>query len=155
MRITVYFLPVIVVAIIVQLWVSLSPKSPPPVNQMSPLASPDNQFTMKMNIEDGYWIVSIYDKSGRQLYRDDDDTFNGDLNVYWVWDHADRLWLCNSDDGNVYYWSRTPQGWEQTCWGHEHEHQGTETFRPPETLYPDYAKEKPKIPNSAPIKSKG
>ncbi|HEX2951657.1 MAG TPA: hypothetical protein VHV83_19135 [Armatimonadota bacterium] len=138
-RIPIYSAPVLVFL----LMGILLPRSPHPVNQTSRLPSPSKRFTMTMEMKHNRWIVSIFDKSDKLLYRDNNSSFLGHLNVYWVWDKADRLWLYNSDSGFVYYWTSTPQGWKKVCWGAGHEQKSAGNFSPPEALYPDYAKKKP------------
>lgn len=138
-RVPVYLLPVIVFLLLPL----LLPDSPQLANQMSPLDSPSKRYKMKMEMKDNRWVVSVFDKSETQLYRDNDSTFLGQFNVYWVWDNADRLWLYNSDNGFVYYWMATPKGWTKVCWGAGHEQRSAGNFSPPETLCPDYAKKEP------------
>lgn len=106
-------------------------------NQKSKLVSYDKKYTMEMNIKHNRWIVSIYDDQGKKLYSDDRSKFSGLLNVYWIWDQKDRLWLYNSDDAFVYYWVNTPKGWKKVCWGYESDNI-SHRFQPPKALYPKY-----------------
>lgn len=132
-RILLYFVPVVVFLLLG----ILLPKRPQPLNQTTSLPSPSRHYTMKMDIENNLWIVSIFDKSGKRLYRDDDSEFVGHLNVYWIWDAKDRLWLYNSDDGRVYFWEMTRKGWTKNLWSGK---EAKDRFSPPNSLFPEYAR---------------
>ena len=110
-------------------------------NQQPTLASPSRRYTMKMHMEHNRWIVSIFDKSGTKLYEDKNSEFVGHLNVYWLWDKKDRLWLYNSDDGRFYYWSPKPSGWSKALWDRETDRKKGE-LNPPRGVRPDYASNK-------------
>lgn len=57
------------------------------------------------------WKVTITDRNGAVLYRDDESTMVGTLKVYWGWDSRDRVWLYNSDDGKIWRWEQGENGW--------------------------------------------
>ena len=90
-------------------------------NQEEPLTSPSGKYVLTVPIETAqdshrYWRVTISDRNGRVLYKDD-SRFVGNLNVYWNWDNQDRVWLRNSDDGAVYYWEADiTNGWQRHRW---------------------------------------
>jgi len=79
-------------------------------NQTQHLPSRDGRYTVDVPIEKSakkkgvFWKVTNRDHSGKQLYKDDDSDFIGYLNVYWLWDNRDRLWLYCSDEGTVFMW---------------------------------------------------
>lgn len=106
-------------------------------NQQSKLVSYDGKYTMKMDMKHSRWIVSIYDEMGKKLYSDDSSDFRGHLNVYWICDRSNRLWLYNSDDSFVYYWIEGPNGWKKVCWSSKSD-KNTHHFYPPKALYPEY-----------------
>jgi hypothetical protein len=119
--------------------------SPPSTNQISPSTSPSGQFVLTMPIQrhttnprytnTSVWKVTISTPTGQLLYKDEESTFVGMLNVYWQWDSADRVWLYNSDDGRVHYWQQENTQWKK------HEHSGAATAPiPPPSLFPDYLK---------------
>jgi len=93
----------------------------PRPNQEEPLTSPSGKYVLTVPIETAqdshrYWRVTISDRNGRVLYKDD-SRFVGNLNVYWNWDNQDRVWLRNSDDGAVYYWEADiTNGWQRHRW---------------------------------------
>lgn len=90
-------------------------------NQEQPLSSPSGKYVLTVPIETvedthRYWRVTITDVNGHLLFKDD-SRFVGNLNVYWVWDEHDRVWLRNSDTGFIYYWELDQQsGWQRHQW---------------------------------------
>jgi hypothetical protein len=83
------------------------------------------------------WKVTVSDPSGTQLYKDDSSEFVGHLNVYWMWDDADRAWLYNSDDGRVWFWEQTGTNWIKTYWGYGDTNREIDrVIEQPPTLYP-------------------
>jgi hypothetical protein len=132
-RIPLYILPAALV--IIQCFAL--PKAPELPNQQPRLASGDKQYTMHMDMKDNRWTVSIYDRHGKKLYTDSDSDFRSQCNVYWMWDSENRLWLYNSDDSFVWYWTKTQTGWKKVYWGNGIEEK-KESFYPPKALYPKY-----------------
>lgn len=107
-------------------------------NQRQRLPSPSGRYVVNVPIERSaednhqYWRVTISDAKGVVLFKDD-SKFVGNLNVYWYWDKDDRLWLVNSDNGNIYYWVTDKNGnWQRTEW-HDDK---TQPLRPPPELFP-------------------
>jgi hypothetical protein len=113
-------------------------------NQRQPLVSPSGQYVLTAPIEASptmqgrVWKVTIADAKGQVLYRDEASEFVGNLNVYWMWDEQERVWLYSSDTGAVYYWELRVEGWVKTYWGAGRERQGEGELEPPEKLYPEY-----------------
>lgn len=133
-RIPLYLLPVMLL-VFPNIIIPAGTFDPP--NQQPKLVSYDRKYTMKMDMKHNRWIVSIYDERGNKLYCDDNSSLRGQLNVYWTWDHDDRLWLYNSDDSFVYYWAKSPMGWKKVCWSSESD-KNIRRFYPPKALYPKY-----------------
>ncbi|MBN2006526.1 MAG: hypothetical protein JXA21_24455 [Anaerolineae bacterium] len=114
-----------------------------PVNQRQPSRSPDGQYVLTVPVAGNAaghetWQVTISDPDGNELYRDVDSEFVGNLNVYWIWDDANRVWLYSSDTGAVYYWEMQNGNWVKTKWGCD-ELCRADTPTPPDELYPEYA----------------
>lgn len=117
-------------------------------NQEQPSVSPNGKYVVTVPIERNpnyrntpVWKVTICDTQGNRVYKDEDSHFVGHLNVYWIWDETDRLWLYNSDTGDVLLWEADRSGeWTKTKWGHGHTRTINRDLVPPEALYPDYAK---------------
>jgi len=60
--------------------------------------------------------------------------------VYWYWDKDDRLWLVNSDNGNIYYWVSDKNGnWQRMQWRDDKTHS---LIPPPELFPPSWATKK-------------
>ncbi|MBI3945704.1 MAG: hypothetical protein HY321_07285 [Armatimonadetes bacterium] len=131
-RVPLYFSPIVILLLVNHFL-------PDPPNQASPSRSPSGRYVMRMSIVGNRWIVSIRG-GGLPRYRDRDSDFVGHLSVYWHWDRQDRLWLYNSDTGGVYYWHATPDGWQKVDWGYGHTGSKDDGTRPPEGLFPDYAR---------------
>ncbi len=79
-------------------------------NQTSPLPSLSGKYVLTVPVVreerggfESFWKVTISDSEGKLLYTDEEG-FPARFNVYWVWDEDDRVWLYNSDDGNIFYW---------------------------------------------------
>lgn len=133
-KILLYLLPVLTVGGTLL----VAARMPQPPNQQDPAVSPSGSYVLTMPIERNLWHVTIQDRRGKLLFRDDSE-FIGQLSVYWAWDDQDRVWLFNSDDSAVYFWERTPQGWRRTRWGHGHKREIPRDLAPPAVLYPHYA----------------
>jgi hypothetical protein len=125
---------------------SRQPKRPL-ANQRQPLPSPSGKYVLTIPIETGshfsspgVWKVTIRDSEGSVLYKDEGSDFVGSLNVYWVWDDADRVWLYNSDNSHVYFWELQDGVWSKQDWGASRERQIDGVIAPPESVYPEYAK---------------
>jgi hypothetical protein len=132
-RLLLYLLPVLTVSggLLIAAWM------PQPPNRRTPAVSPSSAYVLTMPIEQGLWRVTIRDRKGKLLYRDDSE-FIGQLSVYWTWDDQDRVWLYNSDDSAVYFWEKTPHGWRRIHWGHGRKREIPRELTPPAALYPDY-----------------
>lgn len=133
-RIALYLLPVLTVGG----GLLIAARMPQPPNRRAPAVSPSGAYVLTMPIEQGLWRVTIRDRKGKLLYRDD-SKFLGQLSVYWAWDDENRVWLFNSDDSAVYFWEETPQGWQRTRWGYGRKREIPRELTPPAVLYPDYA----------------
>lgn len=96
---------------------------PPPINQQQDLVSPGSNFVLSVPIEistpnrEGkqyhVWKVTIRDLGGTVRYKDEDSQMTGILNVYWGWDAESRVWLYNSDDGQVWRWHLEDGTWRE------------------------------------------
>lgn len=115
--------------------------TPQPVNHRSPATSPDGNLILSVPIENDLWRVTIRDRKGNVVYRDEPG-FGGLFNVYWIWDRQNRIWLFDSDTSYVYYWENTPRGWRKVQWGYGHTREVPEAIQPPEVLYPEYARQR-------------
>lgn len=88
-------------------------------NQKQGAVSPDGQFVLSVPVERGVyprvsvWKVTVTDRSGRPLYKDEQSTMPGTLAIYWGWDEQGRVWVYNSDDGTKWVWERSPSGWKK------------------------------------------
>lgn len=115
-----------------------------PPNQIQPLTSPGGKFVLTVPIEKRsgcnarVWKVTISDGQGKQLYKDNDSEFVGNLQVYWVWDKEDRVWLYNSDTSKVFYWELTEGEWGKVRWGYGRTKEVGGDLKPPSELYPPY-----------------
>lgn len=93
----------------------------PPVNHQSPSTSPSGKYVVEMPIgpegqQLGYWRPTIRDQQGRVLYEESEDIFAGWLQIYWIWDERDRLWVYNSDTGSKYWWEVNDDGARRNSW---------------------------------------
>jgi len=108
------------------------------------LTSPSGKFVLTVPIEkrSGYnarvWKVTISDRQGRQLYKDNASEFVGNLKVYWIWDEEDRVWLYNSDTSEVFYWELMGSEWIKVRWGYGKTKEMEGDLTPPSELYPPY-----------------
>ena len=119
-----------------------------PVNLPQSLVSPSGRYILKMRIEEHevnpdysgtqVWKVTILDSEDQVVYKDDGSEFVGSLMVYWLWDAEDRVWLYNSDTGEVYFWELMNQAWVKTKWGAGKEREIDREIVPPTELYPPY-----------------
>lgn len=126
-------------------------------NQRTPLVSPSGAFVLKMPVERiaeyHYWRLEIRDTACNLLYKDKEG-FPARFNVYWCWDSIDIVWLYNSDDGKVYFYSpqkttqRSPSSlgdpdltcWSKHFWGFGRRNECGLPVAPPSSLYPEYVK---------------
>ena len=102
--------------------IGCSPKAAPP-NQKQGAVSPSGNYILNVPIEPQttnpqykgtpVWKITIADASGAVLYKDEDSTMVGNLNVYWGWDAKDRAWAYNSDDGRIWRWELAADGWKK------------------------------------------
>jgi hypothetical protein len=126
-----------------------APPSPKP-NQQQGALSPSGRYVVRVPIETNttdpaisgtpVWKVTILYARGTVLYKDENSTFVGALNVYWLWDDSDRLWLYNSDDGTVHFWELTRDDWQKHRWGYGRKKEIEREISPPDSLYPGYVK---------------
>jgi hypothetical protein len=108
-------------------------------NQRQRFQSPSGRYVVNVPIERDaqdnhrYWRVTILDEKGVVVFKDD-SKFVGNLNVYWYWDQNDRLWLANSDNGNIYYWETDKNGnWQRSQWSKDKK----QSLIPPHELFPE------------------
>jgi hypothetical protein len=108
--------------------------------------SPSGKYILSVPIEHDprrhnlpYWRVTISDASKNVLIKDDSD-FVAQLNVYWLWDSEDRVWLYNSDTSRVYFWELSEGKWRRVAWGYGKTKETAREVYPPSELYPDYAR---------------
>jgi hypothetical protein len=117
-------------------------------NQQQPLTSPGGSFVLTLPIEENrvnpqyegtrVWKVTITDPHGNVVYKDDESEFVGYLNVYWMWDSDDRVWVYSSDTGDVFFWELVDDEWTKTWWGAA-QREIDRPLEPPPGLYPPYA----------------
>lgn len=130
-----YALPSVLLVIV--LW--LLPRSPAKPNQTQNLISPSGAYRLSVPIIDDRWRVTIHDGQGNLQYQDEESDFVGWLNVYWIWDDGDRVWLYNSDTGDVFFWEIDPNGrWTKGKLGDGKTMTVEGRGAPPKALYPDY-----------------
>lgn len=86
--------------------------------QVQGLVSPGGEWIASVPIEGepGVWVVTIEDSTGGTVFRDSESELCGNLNVYWLWDSHDRLWLWNSDDGRTWICYRFGGEWRIGPW---------------------------------------
>jgi hypothetical protein len=137
LRTGVFLLPVIILVVLPM--VGIHP--PQKINKQDPAVSPSREFSARVGTKDGYWLIQISDREGNKVHTEHTD-FVDYLNVYWIWDEEDRFWAFNSDDQTVHCWCRDDEGvWQWLEWGSIYgERSALDDLRPPEDLYPDYAK---------------
>jgi hypothetical protein len=110
-------------------------------NQTQHLLSPNGRYTVDVPIDKSsgrkgvFWKVTISDHSGKQLYKDDDSDFVGQLNVYWLWDDRNRLWLYCTDEGTVFIWEREKGWWVKRKWGTRDDVRSSRKDSPPDGLF--------------------
>jgi hypothetical protein len=129
-------------SIVLMVWSLSLPESPVKPNQIDNLVSPSGDYRLTMPIRDDVWKVTIYNRAGQREYQDADSHFGGFFNVYWTWDSQDRVWLYNSDDGKIYWWSKSDGQWNKNHWGHILERETPMDIEPPEMLVPDPVKKR-------------
>jgi hypothetical protein len=108
--------------------VGCKPRAPRP-NQIQGVPSPSGKYILRVPIEaqtrnpeykgTKVWKVTITDPGGAILYKDEESTMVGYLNVYWGWDARDRAWVYNSDDGQVWRWELARDEWKKVTAGDE------------------------------------
>lgn len=137
LRTVAFLLPVITVLVLPT--VGISP--PQKINKQRPAVSPSGEFSARVGTRNGYWLIQISDRGGNEFHTEHTD-FVSHLNVYWIWDQEDRFWVFNSDDQSVHCWHRDDEGdWHWLKCGSIYGKRTREDdLRPPEDLYPDYAK---------------
>ena len=123
---------------------------PPAKNQEQNALSPSGKFVLKLPIEPQeinpaykgtkVWKVTICSPNGEILYKDEESTMVGSLNVYWGWGLHDVVWVWNSDDGRTWRWEETERGWQKT----ESEH-GI-----PEWILPEYIRDEKNTVSTSP-----
>ena len=143
-RTLLFFVPSLLMVVLVL----VLPEPPPHDNQIQDLASPSGEYVLAVPIERNttnpdyrntrVWKVTIRNADGRVEYKDEASTFVGYLNVYWIWDQDDRVWLYNSDDGHVYFWERAQDAWLKHLWGYGQTKDIPRDIMPPDNLYPGY-----------------
>ena len=133
-----FVLPVIMLVV----WPYLGVEPIRPINKLRPAPSENGAYRAFVLAKSNGWTVEIQDQSGKTLHKEQTE-FVPYLNVYWIWGPNDRLWLYNSDDGNVHCWHRKPDGeWHHVRRGYGHRQEtDVDLGNPPEGLYPDYARE--------------
>jgi len=97
--------------------------SPPDRNQQQGTVPPNGKFTLHLPIElqttnptykgTRVWKVTIKNASGQTVYKDDESTMVGTLSVYWGWGADNKVWLYNSDDGRIWHWEVSSEGWRK------------------------------------------
>lgn len=129
--------------ILLAVFAGCTPPAPKP-NQVQPMRSPSGKYVLTLPIERNpayhdalVWKVTISDANGHPLYKDDASEFVGNLNVYWMWDDADRVWIYNSDDGGVWFWELDGTQWIKTFWGYgASDREIDRVIEQPPALYP-------------------
>lgn len=149
MRVLIFLLPT---AAIVAIGV-FAPRPPTPPNQQQGSPSPSGKYVLFVpNNERSenptyaqleVWKVTIKDTEGNVLYRHEESDFLSHLSVYWTWDADDRVWLYNTDDGNVHFWESNGEVWSHSAWGYGRSTRSMHKtidrdIAPPDSLYPDY-----------------
>ena len=114
-----------------------------PDNQTQRLSSPDSSLVLTVPRQEDpagntFWHVTIADTSGTVLYVDSLSEFVGNLNVYWAWDEEGRVWLYNSDDGTVHFYSDASGDWTHTVYGPAGDPAAPGLPEPPAGLFPGY-----------------
>ncbi|MEM9904078.1 MAG: hypothetical protein AAF921_03525 [Cyanobacteria bacterium P01_D01_bin.44] len=120
----------------------------PPPNQRQRVNSPNGHYQLSVPTRLSYmddasktWQVTIRENDyGSIVYQDTLSDFFSDLDVYWLWDDTNRVWLYNSNNGAVYVWEETEQGWQKQRWDNSQNRTLKARLTPPIELYPEYAK---------------
>lgn len=116
------------------------------INQKQDSSSPSTKYIVSVPIEraddeNKYWFVTIKNVAGETIYKDEGKEFSAKLQVYWIWDAADRLWLYSTDTGRVYVWIEKEGNWEKNLWGFGRSNRVyKEAIQPPDDLFPPYLK---------------
>lgn len=115
----------------------LGVQPPQPPNKKNPAVSPSGAYKAIISSPTPYWIVRIEGSTG-EIFKEETD-FVSHLNIYWIWDSRDCLWIYNSDDGQVHSWERNPEdSWNHVRWGSAKRGETGWAHSPPDDLYPDY-----------------
>ncbi|HRY61722.1 MAG TPA: hypothetical protein P5266_05940, partial [Candidatus Fermentibacter sp.] len=117
-----------------------------PENKIQPLFSPDSSLVLTVpQVEDSlghlFWRITIADTTGAVVYVDTESEFVGNLNVYWKWDPDGRVWLYNSDDGIIHFYSDEPGRWQHAVYGPVGNPLEQGLPEPPDGLLPGYIHE--------------
>ncbi len=108
------------------------------------IESPSKAWVAGKSIEDGKWLVEIQGR-GEQRFQDAPG-LDAHYKVYWAWDDHDRLWLFDSAEGKVRYYTGGPN-WTRSVWDVSYTDKGQAAFlcrqseaagapAPPESLHP-------------------
>lgn len=115
-----------------------------PINQQQNSVSPSGSYAVRIPVErfdDGatYWVTTIKNTASDEIvYQDTEQEFVGNLQVYWMWDVEDRLWLYSTDTGRVYVWIQNNGVWEKIFWGYgTDKRKYKEPINPPHGLFPE------------------
>lgn len=117
-----------------------------PANKIQPMFSPDSSLVLTVpQVEDSaghlFWRITIADASGAVVYVDTESEYVGNLNVYWIWDADGRVWLYNSDDGTIQFYSDESGAWAHTVYGAVGNPRVEGLPEPPDGLLPGYIHE--------------
>ena len=100
--------------------------------------SPSGKYLLRLPIEPQggirVWKLTITDRTGKVLYKDDESRMGGRFNVYWGWDAQDRAWLYNSDDGQIWRWELVESAWKRIA--------SERSDGIPDYVLPDYEKQR-------------
>jgi hypothetical protein len=132
-----YFVPVIAIVGLAK----FGPSLPQPLNKQRPAIAPGGRFTARVVAPGDWWEIHITGTDGSK--HDETTEFVGHLNVYWLWDDSERLWIYNSDDGGLHFWHRDHNQWKHVEWGWGGEKKTSLDVVPPAAVFPDYAKKPP------------
>jgi uncharacterized protein YcfL len=140
-----YYLILLLIALLVS---GCRSSNDTPLNLQQSSVSPSGRYTLTVLIEENQgnptynetkvWKVTISNAADQVIYKDDGSEFVGNLMVYWLWDAEDRVWLYNSDTGEVYFWELMDSEWIKIRWGAGKEKEIDREIMPPAGLYPPY-----------------
>ncbi len=83
--------------------------------------SPSGEYRAFLTIEPcpqgyGVWVVNVTGHEEEVLLSEMMPDHPASLMAYIAWDDADRLWWYGSDDGSVFYWTRSETGWSRNAY---------------------------------------